>query len=183
MVTLTANAADVFSAASLTTVTANSILDLGGVADPVDTIDLTGGRIQNGSLTRDIRSNFGFVKNVNGSTTLTTTGGLRYASGNQRLRPARQNRQCRQPYQAVTANAFSAAIGDDDTTPATARSISAAFARDDQHGRSCRAQFPLSEQHATGHRRRYLFVQQLRRWGEQAPTTLTTTAPDSLPLS
>ena len=65
--------AGAFSAASATTVNSGAILDLGGFAQTINSVTLTGGTIQNGSLTGAISSAGGTVNGIGGSTSLEAT--------------------------------------------------------------------------------------------------------------
>ena len=73
--TLTGGSANAFSANSLTTVASGGTVNLGGFAQTINTISLTGGAIQNGSLTGAISSTGGAVNGIGGSASLTTTAG------------------------------------------------------------------------------------------------------------
>ena len=59
--------AGAFSAASATTVNSGAILDLGGFAQTINSVTLTGGTIQNGSLTGAISSAGGTVNGIGGA--------------------------------------------------------------------------------------------------------------------
>ncbi len=65
--------AGAFSAASATTVNSGAILDLGGFAQTINSVTLTGSTIQNGSLTGAISSAGGTVNSIGGSTSLEAT--------------------------------------------------------------------------------------------------------------
>jgi autotransporter-associated beta strand protein len=65
--------AGAFSAASATTVNSGAILDLGGFAQTIDSVTLTGGTIQNGSLTGAISSAGGTLNGIGGSASLEAT--------------------------------------------------------------------------------------------------------------
>jgi hypothetical protein len=75
--TLTAGVSDAFSEASVTAVNTGGVLDLGGLAQNIDTVDLAGGTIQNGTLTSSngIASTGGTIDDIGGTTGLTTTAG------------------------------------------------------------------------------------------------------------
>ena len=65
--------AGAFSAASATTVNSGATLDLGGFAQTINSVTLTGGTIQNGSLTGAISSAGGTVNGIGGSASLEAT--------------------------------------------------------------------------------------------------------------
>ena len=71
--TLLGGVAGAFSAASATTVNSGAILDLGGFAQTINSVTLTGGTIQNGSLTGAISSAGGTVNGIGGSASLEAT--------------------------------------------------------------------------------------------------------------
>ena len=71
--TLMSGATNAFSAASVTTVNAGGILDLGGFAQTINSVSLTGGTIRDGSLTGAIGSTGGTVNGIGGAASLTTT--------------------------------------------------------------------------------------------------------------
>ena len=73
--TLAGGAANAFSAASATTVNTGGALDLGGFAQTINTINLAGGTIQNGTLTGAIGSTGGTISGIGGTGTVTTTSG------------------------------------------------------------------------------------------------------------
>jgi autotransporter-associated beta strand protein len=75
--TLLGGAANAFSAISGTTVHTGGTLDLGGLAQSIDTVDLSGGTIQNGALasTNGIASTGGTIAALGGSTGVTVNGG------------------------------------------------------------------------------------------------------------
>ena len=73
--TLAGGAANAFSAASATTVNTGGALDLGGFAQTINTINLAGGTIQNGTLTGAIGSTGGTISGIGGTATVTTTSG------------------------------------------------------------------------------------------------------------
>jgi fibronectin-binding autotransporter adhesin len=77
--TLMGGMAGAFSAISATTV--NGTLDLGGFAQTINTVDLAGGTIQNGSLTGAITSTGGSVSDLGGGASLTNTSGTTTLSG------------------------------------------------------------------------------------------------------
>ncbi len=81
--TLTAGAGDGFSAASKTMVAAGGVLDLGGVAQNIATVDLDGGTIQNGTLAigNNITSTGGTFDRLGGTAALTTSGGTTLLQG------------------------------------------------------------------------------------------------------
>ena len=68
--------AGAFSATSATTVESGAILDLGGFAQTINSVTLTGGTIQNGSLTGAISSAGGTVNGIGGSTSLEATASV-----------------------------------------------------------------------------------------------------------
>ena len=65
--------ANAFSATSATTVNSGAILDLGGFAQTINSVTLTGGTIQDGSLTGAISSAGGTVNGIGGSASLEAT--------------------------------------------------------------------------------------------------------------
>jgi hypothetical protein len=67
--------ANVFSAASATTVNTGGTLNLGGFAQTINAVSLTGGTLKNGSLTGAVSSAGGAINGLGGSATVTTTGG------------------------------------------------------------------------------------------------------------
>jgi autotransporter-associated beta strand protein len=73
--TLAGGAANAFSAASATTVNTGGALDLGGFAQTINTINLAGGTIQNGTLTGAIGSTGGTISGIGGTAAVTTTSG------------------------------------------------------------------------------------------------------------
>jgi autotransporter-associated beta strand protein len=73
--TLQAGATNVFSPASATTINTGGTLDLGGFAQTINTINLAGGTIQNGTLTGAIGSTGGTINGIGGSASVTTTSG------------------------------------------------------------------------------------------------------------
>jgi autotransporter-associated beta strand protein len=79
--TLMGGAANAFSAASATTVFTGGTLDLGGFAQAINTVNLAGGTIQNGTLTGAIASTGGAVNGIGGSATLTANSGTTTLSG------------------------------------------------------------------------------------------------------
>jgi autotransporter-associated beta strand protein len=68
--------AGAFSAASATTVESGAILDLGGFAQTINSVTLTGGTIQDGSLTGAISSAGGTVNGIGGSASLEATASV-----------------------------------------------------------------------------------------------------------
>ncbi len=79
--TLTATLANAFSAASATTVNTGGTLDLGSLAQTINTVSLAGGTLQNGSLTGAVSSSGGTINGLNGAATLTTTSGTTIVTG------------------------------------------------------------------------------------------------------
>ncbi|MBB6183258.1 autotransporter-associated beta strand repeat-containing protein [Oleiagrimonas soli] len=79
--TLKGGVADAFSAASHTTVNTGSVLDLGGFAQTITTVNLAGGTVQNGSLTGVVASTGGTIGNLSGSASLIVTGGITTLTG------------------------------------------------------------------------------------------------------
>jgi autotransporter-associated beta strand protein len=79
--TLQAGAANVFSASSATTINTGGTLDLGGLAQTINTVSLAGGTLQNGSLAGAVTSSGGTVNGINGTASLTTTGGTTIVTG------------------------------------------------------------------------------------------------------
>jgi autotransporter-associated beta strand protein len=75
--TLMAGAADAFSQASATGVAVGGVLDLGGSAQSIDTVELNGGTIQNGTLTsaNGIASTGGTIDGLRGTAALTINAG------------------------------------------------------------------------------------------------------------
>ena len=73
--TLLGGVTNAFSAASPTTINAGGFLDLGGFAQTINTVHLSGGAIQNGDLTGAIFSSGGTVSGIGGPATLSATGG------------------------------------------------------------------------------------------------------------
>jgi fibronectin-binding autotransporter adhesin len=73
--TLRGGFANAFSRGSFTTVNADGTLELGGLAQTIDNVSLTGGTIQNGQLFGKITSAGGTVRSITGTSSLTTTGG------------------------------------------------------------------------------------------------------------
>ena len=73
--TLTASAANAFSSASVTTISVAGIVNLGGFAQAIHTVNLSGGGLANGSLAGAVSSTGGYIDGLGGSATLTTTGG------------------------------------------------------------------------------------------------------------
>ena len=74
--------ANAFSAASETTINTGGTLDLGGFAQTVNTINLAGGTLTNGSLTGAILSSGGTISDITGLASLTTDGGNTIIVGN-----------------------------------------------------------------------------------------------------
>jgi fibronectin-binding autotransporter adhesin len=75
---LAAGAANAFSAASPTFVMAAGQLDLGGFAQTVNLVDLSGGSVQNGTLTGDIQSAGGSITDIAGPATISINAGTTY---------------------------------------------------------------------------------------------------------
>ncbi|MEH2484178.1 beta strand repeat-containing protein [Bradyrhizobium sp. AZCC 2230] len=73
--TLAAGAANAFSAVSAIAINSGGTLDLGGFAQTVNTINLAGGTLANGTLTGAIQSIGGTITGLGGSASLTTTAG------------------------------------------------------------------------------------------------------------
>ncbi len=78
--TLTASTANAFSPASVTTISDGGAVNLGGLAQTIDTVNLSrgylsGGGLYNGSLTGAVSSTDGYIDGLGGYATLTTTGG------------------------------------------------------------------------------------------------------------
>ena len=79
--TLTASGANAFSQNSATTILAGGLVDLGGAAQAINTINLAGGALQNGSLTGAVTSSGGALNGIGGSAGLTTTADVTMLSG------------------------------------------------------------------------------------------------------
>jgi len=79
--TLKGGAANVFSAASATTVNAGGILDLGGFAQTINTVALAGGVLQSGTLVGAVTSNGGAINGLGGNASVTITAGVTIALG------------------------------------------------------------------------------------------------------
>ena len=79
--TLLGGAANVFSAASATTVHAGGTLDLGGFAQTINALTLAGGTLQHGQLAGAITSTGGTISAVTGTANLTTTAGTTMLTG------------------------------------------------------------------------------------------------------
>lgn len=79
--TLTASSANAFSAGSVTTVNSGGTLDLGGLAQTIATVNLTGGTLQNGSLTGAVTSSGGTVSGIKGTSSVTAIAGTTTLSG------------------------------------------------------------------------------------------------------
>ena len=79
--TLIGGSANIFSAASATTVAPGGTLDLGGVAQTINSVTLAGGTLQNGQLAGAISSGGGTISQIGGAASLTTTGGVTFLNG------------------------------------------------------------------------------------------------------
>jgi autotransporter-associated beta strand protein len=73
--TLAGGVANAFSAVSAIAINSGGTLDLGGLAQTVNTINLVGGTLANGMLTGAVNSTGGTITGLGGSASLTTTGG------------------------------------------------------------------------------------------------------------
>jgi autotransporter-associated beta strand protein len=79
--TLKGALANSFSAASTTTVNSGGTLDLGGVHQTINTLNLAGGTLTNGTLTGAVTSTGGTIFGLGGSASLTTTSGTTLVLG------------------------------------------------------------------------------------------------------
>jgi autotransporter-associated beta strand protein len=79
--TLAGGVANAFSAVSAIAINSGGTLDLGGFAQTVNTINLAGGTLENGSLTGAVNSTGGTVTGLGGSASLTTTNGTTTLDG------------------------------------------------------------------------------------------------------
>ncbi|MDH2353990.1 autotransporter domain-containing protein [Bradyrhizobium sp. SSUT18] len=73
--TLTGSGVNAFSAASSTTIGIGGVVNLGGVAQTINSVALAGGRLSNGFLTGAVTSTGGAIASVGGSMNLTANGG------------------------------------------------------------------------------------------------------------
>jgi uncharacterized protein with beta-barrel porin domain len=78
---LLANNANAFSAASATTVNAGGTVNLGGFAQTINNVALSGGTLTNGSLTGAVTSTGGTVSGLGGGMTLTVASGATNVTG------------------------------------------------------------------------------------------------------
>ncbi len=78
---LTASAANGFSRYSATTIAAGGTVDLGGFAQAIAMVNLSGGTLQNGPLTGAVTSTGGGMIGVSGPASLLTTAGVTALSG------------------------------------------------------------------------------------------------------
>jgi fibronectin-binding autotransporter adhesin len=79
--TLQGGAANVFAAASSTTINNGGTLDLGGFAQTINSVSLAGGTLQHGSLTGAVGSTGGAINGLGGTASLTATAGTTTLSG------------------------------------------------------------------------------------------------------
>ena len=79
--TLVGGIANAFSAGSAVTVNTGGVLDLGGYAQTIDSLYLSGGTLQNGALTGAISSAGGVVNGVESNASLTLNSGLTTLQG------------------------------------------------------------------------------------------------------
>jgi autotransporter-associated beta strand protein len=79
--TLAGGIANAFSAASAIAINSGGTLDLGGFAQTINTINLAGGTLENGSLTGAVNSTGGTITGLGGSASLTTTSGATALDG------------------------------------------------------------------------------------------------------
>jgi subtilase-type serine protease len=73
--------ANAFSAASATTIHTNGIVNLGGFAQTINAVSLSGGTLTNGALTGAVTSTGGTVNNIAGGASLTANGGTTNLTG------------------------------------------------------------------------------------------------------
>ena len=106
--TLTATTANAFSAASVTTIQAAGTLDLGGLAQSINDVRLTGGTLSNGALSGKITSEGGTVRGLSGTTSLSVTSGTTTLSGANAYTGATTIVGASATLTATAANAFSA---------------------------------------------------------------------------
>ena len=78
---LTASTANAFSRYSATTITAGGTVDLGGFAQAIAMVNLSGGTLQNGALTGSVTSTGGGMNGISGAASLLTTAGVTVLSG------------------------------------------------------------------------------------------------------
>ncbi|MCA6120409.1 autotransporter domain-containing protein [Bradyrhizobium sp. WSM 1704] len=106
--TLMAGAAGTFSRFSATAVDAGGTLNLGGFAQTINNVALTGGTLGNGTLAGAVTSGGGFIVDVSGSMSLSANGGTTLLSGTNGYTGATTVNNGA-TLRAANANAFSAA--------------------------------------------------------------------------
>jgi autotransporter-associated beta strand protein len=79
--TLKGGAANAFSAASATYVGSSGTLDLGGFSQTINTVNVVGGSLKNGSLTGTVNASGGNVSNIAGSALVNANGGTTTLTG------------------------------------------------------------------------------------------------------
>ena len=79
--TLAGGVENAFSAVSAIAINSGGTLDLGGLAQTINTINLAGGTLENGSLTGAVNSTGGTITGLGGLASLTTTNGTTTLDG------------------------------------------------------------------------------------------------------